>query len=86
MERKASVKAKQKYNTKNYDRLYISVIKGKKDVYNELAKAAGYSSLNTYVEDLLDRACVANGYEQAIKDLNGGAVIRQRKYITKAAD
>jgi uncharacterized protein (DUF1778 family) len=45
----SSTKAKNKYNKENYDRLYISVKKGEKDIYTDIAKIAGYHSLNEFV-------------------------------------
>jgi len=54
----ASTKAKNKYNKENYDRLYICVKKGEKDLYLDIAKNAGYHSLNEFVvsaiEDKID--------------------------------
>lgn len=55
MDRKgnAATRAKQKYNTANYDRLYPYVPKGRKKVYEEAAAAAGVS-LNDYLVTALD--------------------------------
>lgn len=49
----AATKAKQKYNAANYDRLYPYVPKGRKEVYEEAAQAAGMS-LNEYITAALD--------------------------------
>lgn len=45
----ALTRAKNKYNKENYDRLYICVKKGEKDTYTDIAKNAGYHSLNEFV-------------------------------------
>ena len=39
---KAATDAKRKYNSKNYDRIYPYVKKGKKSVYQRAAKASGF--------------------------------------------
>ena len=45
---------KRKFNSENYDRLYPSVKKGKKEHYLKAAKEAGYS-LNEFMEKAMDR-------------------------------
>lgn len=50
---KASTKAKNKYNSQNYDRMYPYVKKGKKAVYESAAAMAGMS-LNEFIESALD--------------------------------
>ena len=42
----AATDAKRKYNSKNYDRIYPYVKKGKKSVYQRAAKASGFDSIN----------------------------------------
>ena len=56
MEKKgtAATKAKNKYNSANYDRLYPYVEKGKKAYYEEEAKKAGYDSLNQFIVDAIE--------------------------------
>lgn len=49
----AATKAKQKYNTKAYDRLYPYVHKGKKAVYQAAADRMSLS-LNEFVEQACD--------------------------------
>lgn len=49
----AATKAKYKYNSENYERLYISVPKGKKQEYQRIAQEAG-KSLNQYVIDMFE--------------------------------
>lgn len=49
----SATKAKNKYNTANYDRLYPYVKKGRKVVYEEAAKKAGVS-LNDYIVTALE--------------------------------
>ena len=51
----AATKAKNKYNAANYDRLYPYVKKGKKERYQQAAKAGGYESLNDFLEKAMDR-------------------------------
>lgn len=50
----AATRAKNKYNAENYDRLYPYVKRGKKELYQRAAEAAGYS-LNEFVEMAMDR-------------------------------
>lgn len=47
-------RASRKYNESNYDRLYITVPKGKKDEYKAKADALG-KSLNQYIVDCIER-------------------------------
>jgi len=49
----AATKAKIKYNSKNYERLNLSVPKGKKAEYQLLAQRAG-KSLTRYITDMLE--------------------------------
>jgi hypothetical protein len=50
---KASTKAKNKYNDANYDRISLSVPKGKKEEYKQLADNAG-KSLNQFIIDCVE--------------------------------
>jgi predicted HicB family RNase H-like nuclease len=50
---KASTKAKNKYNAENYERISLSVPKGKKEEYKEQAEKAG-KSLNQYIIDCIE--------------------------------
>ena len=45
----AATDAKRKYNSKNYDRIYPYVKKGKKSVYQRAAKASGFDSINDMI-------------------------------------
>lgn len=47
-------RASRKYNENNYDRLFITVPKGKKDEYKSKAEAEG-KSLNQYIIDCIER-------------------------------
>ena len=44
---------KRKFNEDNYDRIYVTAIKGKKEEYKALAERNGMS-LNAYIVQLLD--------------------------------
>ena len=44
------------YNEKAYDRLAITVPKGRKETVLELAKVSGYKSINGYINGLLRAA------------------------------
>lgn len=46
--RKSEIRAKNKYNTENYDRLYPYVPKGRKAEYEKAAEKAG-ESLNEFI-------------------------------------
>lgn len=50
----AATRAKNKFNTKNYDRLYPYVEKGKKAIYEEEARKVGYDSLNQFIIDAIE--------------------------------
>ena len=50
----AQKKASRKYNENNYDRLYITVPKGKKQEYKDKADALGIS-LNQYIVERIER-------------------------------
>lgn len=41
------------YNEKAYDRLAITVPKGRKETTREHAKASGYDSINSYINGLI---------------------------------
>lgn len=49
----AQKRASRKYNEKNYDRLYITIEKGKKDKIKEKAAEMGMS-LNEFVVKLIE--------------------------------
>ena len=51
----AATRAKNKYNSENYERLYPFVKKGKKEQYQAAAKAGGYESLNEFMEKAMDK-------------------------------
>lgn len=51
----AQKKASRKYNEKNYDRLYITVGKGKKEIIRKKAESNGMS-LNEYVVHLIEQS------------------------------
>lgn len=53
MSGKASTKAKNKYNAKNYDSLRVVVPKGKKDIIKAHAEKNG-ESLNGFVNRAID--------------------------------
>ena len=75
---KAATDAKRKYNSKNYDRIYPYVKKGKKSVYQRAAKASGFDSIN----DLMDeRAAAVLGLspEQFAAEVQAAADAEQEK-------
>lgn len=57
--RASATDAKRKYNSKNYDRIYPYVKKGKKSVYQRAAKASGFDSINDMIESLMDERAAA---------------------------
>lgn len=50
----AATRAKAKYNSANYERLYPFVRKGKKERYKQASEAAG-CSLNEFIERAMDK-------------------------------
>ncbi len=60
---------KNDFNKKNYDRLNIQVPKGHKAAIEEHWRKRGYKSLNTYVNDLIDRDMES---ERDINPIGGG--------------
>lgn len=57
---KASTRAKNKFNAKAYDRLYITVDKGKKAEIEAHAKSKG-ESLNGFVNRAIDKTIEKDG-------------------------
>lgn len=49
------VKYNTAYNKANYTELKFRVVKGRKEVIEEHWRAKGYKSLNTYINDLIDK-------------------------------
>ena len=49
----AQKRASRKYNENNYDRLYITIGKGKKEIIKEKAQSMGMS-VNEYVVKLIE--------------------------------
>ena len=52
---KASTKAKNKYNSANYDRIAVQVKKGMREQLKQAATDRGYDSLNAYIKHLLEK-------------------------------
>lgn len=50
----SETRAKNKYNAKNYDRVTLSVPKGKKEEYKAAAEAEG-KSLNAFIVECVER-------------------------------
>ncbi|MEA5041400.1 MAG: hypothetical protein VB053_02550 [Oscillibacter ruminantium] len=50
----SATRAKNKWNSENYDRLYPYVEIGKKEVYQKAVEAGGYDSLNDLIESATD--------------------------------
>ena len=59
---KPATRAKNKYNAENYDRVSLSLPKGRKEELMEFAKENGYTSLNQFIADALDH------YERELKN------------------
>ena len=74
----ARVKASKNYNKKTYDTMQLYLLKGKKALYKEVAAAAGYKTLGTFIEDLMDTIAANKGYSEQVKEINGGTINRQR--------
>ena len=51
---KAATKAKNKYNAENYERISLSVPKGKKEAWKNAAAVRGFS-LNQFIIDTVER-------------------------------
>jgi hypothetical protein len=51
---KKSTAYKQKFNEQNYDRIYLMIKKGRKEKIQNRAKQKGFSSINSYIIDLID--------------------------------
>lgn len=76
---KATTTAKNKYNDKAYDRISLSVPKGKKDQYREEAEKRGMS-LNNFIMQALEKEM--SGILEEIKD----SVDMSYEAICKAED
>ncbi len=59
-EGKAATRAKNKYNSKNYDDLRIVVPKGKKQIIKDFADSQG-KSLNGFVNEAIDEKMSREG-------------------------
>ena len=55
MTQKEKTDYKRAFNEQKYDRLFITVPKGKKDEYKTKAEEKGYKSLNQYIIDCIER-------------------------------
>jgi DnaJ-domain-containing protein 1 len=55
MTQKEKTDYKRAFNEQKYDRLFITVPKGKKDEYKAKAEEKGYKSLNQYIIDCIER-------------------------------
>ena len=68
---KAATKAKNKYNAENYERISLSVPKGKKDIIKGHAQCMG-ESVNAYINRLIDEDMngMKEACDQAVKLLN----------------
>ncbi len=53
---KTSSEVKNRWNEKNYDRITIMAKKGKKEEWNKKAMEKGFSSLNSYLIDCINKA------------------------------
>ena len=51
---KAQNKATQKYQKENYDRINLTMPKGKRDYYKSEAKKLGYDSVNKFIISAMD--------------------------------
>ena len=71
----AATDAKRKYNSKNYDRIYPYVKKGKKSVYQRAAKASGFDSIN----DMIESAVLGLSPEQFAAEVQAAADAEQEK-------
>lgn len=50
----SSTKAKNKYNTNNYDNLRVVVPKGQKDKIKQHTEKHGYNSINSFVNEAIN--------------------------------
>ncbi|WP_374016340.1 transcriptional regulator [Paenibacillus thiaminolyticus] len=64
----AATRAKNKYNTENYDRLYPYVPKGRKAVYEAAAKRAGLS-LNDFITRAVEEKIEREGLERPSENI-----------------
>lgn len=63
MSGKTSAEAKNRYNSKAYDRIVVVVAKGRKDIIKAAAERAGLS-LNAYIVKAIDRQMSEDGFSQ----------------------
>lgn len=54
IQRKKEWASHNKYNSKAYDRIALNVMKGYKDIIKDIANKRGYSSINSYINNLID--------------------------------
>ena len=68
---KTSAKVKNRYNAKAYDRVYLTVKKGKKALIERRAELLGLS-VNAYLCGLIDRDTAGLDLSSPAADQNGG--------------
>ena len=68
---KTSAKVKNRYNAKAYDRVYLTVKKGKKALIERRAELLGLS-VNAYLVGLIDRDTTGLDLSAPAADQNGG--------------
>ena len=66
---KTSAESVNKYIRKSYDRLSLTLPKGKKEMYRQLAELQGMS-LNAYINFLLDDELRMSGIKEKSKQQN----------------
>lgn len=68
---RTSTAAKQRYNAKAYERVYLTVKKGKKALIERRAELLGLS-VNAYLVGLIDRDTAGLDLSAPAADQNGG--------------
>lgn len=70
---KSNTRAKNKWNSENYDRLYPYVKLGKKAIYQKAIAASKFESMNDFIESAADERAAAilgltpEEYEEVVK-------------------
>lgn len=82
---KAGQKAVNKYIKNNYDRVNLTMPKGKKSEYTNHAKEEGFDSLNGYIVDCLENERIFKAYSRMVlRDLKDVKEALKNKDYDKA--
>lgn len=81
-----ATKYKNDFNKEAYDRVSINFPKGSKDIIKAHWKSRGYSSLNAYVNDLINRDMAAHGDNINVNVQNNSGIVVNKGTVNISHD